>query len=145
MATRMPDSGALMHCASVTYDCTFGGLGSEDGSATFAASQPVQFSFLFEQAQPDQPNPQQDLYVYTVDYSKFDQDTVEAAIASALNGICTDVAQLLGLTTTAVEAAVGVKRTWFMVAIQRGSAAAQQFAAEGNPITETMTYPPAAG
>jgi len=105
MATRMPDLGPLAHCASVSYDCTFSGLTAQGGTVAFGVPNPVQFVFFFETGST-QPDPQKDLNVYTWDYSKFDQDQVEAAIASTLDGICQDIAGLLGVAQPAVQATV---------------------------------------
>ena len=140
MATRMPDLGPLAHCASVSYDCTFSGLTAQGGTVAFGVPNPVQFVFFFETGST-QPDPQKDLNVYTWDYSKFDQDQVEAAIDSTLDGICQDIAGLLGVAQPAVQATVQVQRAWMMAGNQRGTAAATQLPPEGVLVTEVMPYP----
>jgi len=143
MASDMPALDATMHVASVTYACTFGLTTASRGLVSFMVPQPVQFAFGFETGQ-DQPDPAADLRDITTDYSWFDQDTVEAGIASALGTICGAIAALLGTEAAEVEGTVTVLRTWRVNPNQVGTAAPVQVPDAPILYNETMPYPPAA-
>lgn len=141
MATNLPVLGSTMHPASVTYACTFGLTQAAGGLVTFVVPQPVQFTFAFETGKV-QPDPALDLITITSDTSWFDQDAEEAAIKTALNGICGLIAALLpGVTGAEIQATVSVKRTWRYNPDQAGSLAPVQVPAAPVPYVETMAYP----
>ena len=141
MTTRLPALGATMHPASVTYACTFGLTQAGGGLVTFIVPQPVQFTFAFETGRV-QPDPALDLINVTSDTSWFDQDTEEAAIRTALNGICTLIAAMLpGVTQAQIQATVTIRRTWRYNPDQTGSLAPVQVPSAPVPYTEPMAYP----
>jgi hypothetical protein len=130
-----------MYCASVRYDCTFAALTGQGGAATFSVPNAVEIGFIF-QTGSSQPDPARDLTAWTWDYSRFDQDTVEAGITQYLNAICGQIAGLMGVGQAQVQATVAVRRVWNFGAIQTGSAAPQQIGPDtGTAVTETMAYP----
>ena len=141
MASRIPDLGPAMYCASVRYDCVFSALTGQGGQATFSVPNAVEIGFIF-QTGSSQPDPGLDLTVYTWDYSRFDQDTVEAGITMTLDAICGQIAVLMAVTQANVQATVHVTRAWTLGAIQRGNAAPQQVGPDtGTVVTEVMPYP----
>jgi hypothetical protein len=141
MATNLPVLDTTMHPASVTYACTFGLTQAGGGLVTFIVPQPVQFAFAFETGQT-QPDPGTDLIDVESDSSWFDQDTQEAAIKTALDGICSLIAAMLpGITEAAIQATVTVQRTWRYNPDQIGSAAPVQVPSAPVPYTEFMAYP----
>lgn len=144
MATRMPDLGAGMYCASVRYDCIFFAITGQQGKATFSVPNAVEIGFIF-QTGSSQANPAVDLTTWTWDYSWFDQDTVEAGIVQYLNAICQQIAGLMVVADADVQAAVHITRSWNFSAISTGSAAPQKIGPDtGTVVAESMPYPPAA-
>lgn len=141
MTTNLPALDATTHVASVTYACTFGLTQAGGGLVTFVVPQPVQFTFAFETGKT-QPDPAADLWDIGVDSSWFDQAAEEAAIRTALDGICGLIAGLLpGVTTADVQATVRVQRTWRINPDQTGTAAPVQLPGAPVPYTEIMAYP----
>jgi hypothetical protein len=141
MATNLPVLGSTMHPASVTYACTFGLTQAGGGLVTFIVPQPVQFTFTFETGRV-QPDPALDLINITSDSSWFDQDTEEASIRTALDGICTLIAAMLpGVTKAQIQATVSVRRTWRYNPDQAGSLAPVRIPDAPVPYVETMAYP----
>jgi hypothetical protein len=141
MAVNLPALDATTHFASVTYACTFGLSQAGGGLVTFAVPQPVQFTFAFETGRT-QPDPAVDLWNITSDSSWFDQAAEEAAIKSALDGICALISGLLpGTTTAGIQATVRVQRTWRINPDQTGTAAPAQMPGAPVPYTEPMAYP----
>jgi hypothetical protein len=139
VAMTAPDLPAWLHYQQVSYECTFGQTSAASGQVIFTCPEPVLFIFSFDTGK-QQPDANVDLINVTWDYSWFDQATSEAGIVTALGGICTDIAALVGTTTAAVEATVQVHRVWTIEASQLGSAAPEQFS--GATVTEVMPYPP---
>jgi hypothetical protein len=95
----------------VDYAVTFDKLMSAAGTVAFSVPAAVHFVFEFDTGEIEtSPG----TFTITWDSSAFDQAAVEAAIASTLDGVCTLVADLLGLSTDTVKAAVIVRRmmTW---------------------------------
>jgi hypothetical protein len=83
-----------------------------------------------------------DLWNITSDSSWFDQAAEEAAIKSALDGICALISGLLpGTTTAGIQATVRVQRTWRINPDQTGTAAPAQMPGAPVPYTEPMAYP----
>jgi hypothetical protein len=105
----MPDPGTTMHVASVDYAVTFAELTAASAPVTFSAPAATHYVFMFDTgATEGSPGD----WTVTWDQSWFTQATAEAAIASTLDGTCTSVATLLGLTEAQVQAAVVVRRLW---------------------------------
>lgn len=140
MTTTLPALASTTHVASVTYACTFGLTSVNSGAVVFAVPKPVQFTFSFETGQT-QPDPAVDLFDITVDSSWFDQTTQEAAIKTALNGICGLIATLVGSTQAAIQATVTVQRSWRINPDQAGPAAPVQMPAAPVVYNEVMAYP----
>lgn len=136
----MPDTGSLMHCVSVNYACTFGGLSVAGGKVGFSNPNPTEFVFSFETGRT-QPDPNLDLWDIAWDSSWFDQAAEEAQIASYLTGICGQLAELLGLPEDQVQQAVAIRRVWTFALDHQGSAAAQQLSGNSYTITEIMPFP----
>ena len=140
MASNFPALDATTHIASVTYACTFGLTAAAGGKVIFVVPQPVQFTFSFETGKT-QPDPGADLWNIVSDASWFDQDTEEAAIKSALDGICGIIATLIGSAPAAIQATVTIHRAWRVNPDQVGTAAPVQI--PGAPViyNEVMAYP----
>ena len=141
MATSLPVLDSTTHIASVTYACTFGLTTSDSGLVSFIVPQPVQFTFSFETGRT-QPDPDQDIWDITTDYTWFDQDTVEAGIISALGTICTTIATLIGATPLEIEETVTIERTWRVNPDQVGTDAPVQIPDAPVVYAEQMQYPP---
>lgn len=105
----MPTPASNMHIASVDYVVSFNQLRSASEPIQFSAPAATRYTFTFDTGET--PNADGSVTV-THDQSWFNQVQAEAAIASALNGICTNLATLLGLTQAQVQAAVVIRRTW---------------------------------
>jgi hypothetical protein len=132
----MPDPGTALHIAQLDYYCTFGTLQAPAARVSFAAPDPIRFTFTFDAGST--PNPDGSVTV-TSDASWFSQSATEAGIASALDQICTAVAALIGLTEAQVQAVVAVKRVWTITPnIQGGGVSSGSTA-----ITNMMPYPQA--
>lgn len=140
MATNLPALDSTTHVQSVTYDCTFGQTVAGGGKVTFQVPQPVKFTFTFDTGST-QPDPDVDLHDVVTDSSWFDQSTEEAAIASALNGICSLIATLIGVTAADIQATVRIQRTWRIFPDQTGTAAPVQIPNAPLVYAEQMAYP----
>lgn len=141
MTASMPGIGPGQHFSGVNYAATFSGLSAFAGRVTFGCPGGTVFTFGFETGRT-QVDPQLDLWQVSYDYSWFDQAAEEAAIASALSGICAILGQLLSLPSSDVEQSVTVQRVWTFALDIQGSAAAQQIGNGSCTITEVMPYPP---
>lgn len=140
MATSLPALDSTTHVQSVTYDCTFGQTAAGGGKVIFQVPQPVKFTFTFDTG-TTQPDPAVDLHNVVTDASWFDQSTEETAIKTALDGICSLIATLIGSTQAAIQATVRIQRTWRICADQTGSAAPVQIPNEPLVYAEQMAYP----
>lgn len=140
MTTTLPVLSDTTHVSSITYECTFASTYAGGGLVMFAVPKPVLFLFTFDTG-TTQPDPDVDLWDAVTDMSWFDQSTQETAITTALDGICTDIAAMLGVTAAAIEATVTVQRIWRYSPNQTGTAAPVQMAGAPVPYTEKMAYP----
>ena len=140
MTTNLPALDSTTHVQSVTYDCTFGQSVAGGGKVTFQVPQPVKFTFTFDTGSTH-PDPCTDLHIVTTDASWFDQSTEEAAIATALNGICSLIATLIGSDQASIQATVRIQRTWRISPDQTGTAAPVQIPNAPLVYAEHMAYP----
>jgi hypothetical protein len=141
MTTNLPALDATTHVSSVTYACTFGLTTAPGAPVTFQVPAPVQFTFIFDTG-TSQPDPAVDLTDITSDSSWFNQSTEEAAITTALDGICSLIAAMLpGITLSQIQSTVTIRRTWTITANQVGSAATVALVSSPVVYTETMAYP----
>ena len=105
----MPTPASNMHIASVDYVVSFSQLVSPTAPIRFSAPAATRYTFTFDTGETDNADGS---VTVTSSQAWFNQAQAEGAIASTLDGICTDLATLLGLTQAQVQAAVIIRRTW---------------------------------
>lgn len=138
MTTPTPASN--MHIASVNYAVTFGQLASAANPIAFWAAA-THYVFTF-----DTGTTQNEDGSFTVAYSSswWSQSAAEAAIAASLDGVCQDIATMLGLTLAQVQAAVTVARVWTYNENSYSIIPGVTTGAQQSTWADSMTYPAAA-
>lgn len=139
----MPDPGATMHVAAVDYAVTFSELTSAGEPAKFSAPNSIHFEFGFDTGEAEDTQ-KPGHWIVSWDASWFTQATVEAAIATTLNGVCNSVATLLGLPLATVQGAVVIRRMWTMNQNSYDIIPGVTTGPQKVTIPDIMAYPPAA-